>query len=216
MTNVEYSSGNTVSKEYIEKNGYEEFFSIQPIPDNIFTLMNGKTFKPECTILRSDLRYITCLHKDIEGTTKMGEMVVHEKIAERVLSILKSLYEASYPIERMRLIDYYDADDELSMSDNNSSAFNFRLVSHTNIVSQHGLGLAVDINPLYNPYHKVLADGTEVIEPKAGYKYLDRNAEFNYKIEKGDLCHRLFVQNGFSWGGSWENRKDYQHFEYIE
>lgn len=56
----------------------------------------------------------------------------------------------------MRLIDYWDADDERAMRANNSSSFNFRFISHTHTVSKHGRGLAVDINTLYNPYHKRL------------------------------------------------------------
>ena len=140
-------------------------------------------------------------------------MVVNTSIAEEVLEILRKLYDAAYPIERMRLPDYWDADDERLMTDNNSSCFNFRYVSHTKIVSKHGLGMAIDINPLYNPYHKKLANGTEVIEPLAGRPYLDRSKKFDYKVNKGDLCYKLFIEKGFSWGGNWTNRYDYQHFE---
>ena len=113
----------------------------------------------------------------------------------------------------MRLIDNYEADDELSMRDNNSSAFNFRFISHTTKVSKHGLGLAVDINTLYNPYTKTLRDGTRIVEPATGEPYLDREASFPYKIVRGDLCWRLFTERGFTWGGDWTSVKDYQHFE---
>ena len=169
----------------------------------------------DCTVPREDLRYLHVLHKNIDGDVLEGEMVVNKYIAEDVLEILKELYEADYPIERMVLIDEYDADDEASMEDNNSSSFNFRLISHTNRVSKHGLGMAVDINTLYNPYTKV-ADGKRIIEPITGEPYLDRDASFPYKIEKGDLCYKLFTEHGFVWGGDWTNRKDYQHFEIPE
>jgi hypothetical protein len=115
-------------------------------------------------------------------------------------------------IEKIRLVDEYDADDELSMEDNNSSAFNFRFISHTTRVSKHGLGLAVDINTLYNPYTKVV-DGVRIVEPITGEPYLDREADFPCKIDHDDLCYRLFIEHGFEWGGDWEDRKDYQHFE---
>lgn len=205
--------GETVPDEYIAKKGYDAFFSTQDIPDTIFAIMQGKTFKAECTIPRSDLRYLLCLHRDIKGVARVGEMVVNKTIAADMLEIFKQLYVNNYPIERMRLIDYWDADDERSMTDNNSSSFNFRFISHTTKVSKHGAGLAVDINPLYNPYHKRLADGTEVIEPAAGKPYLDRTKTFDYKINKNDLCYRLFIQHGFEWGGDWTSVKDYQHFE---
>jgi hypothetical protein len=45
---------------------------------------------------------------------------------------------------------------------------------------------------------------------------MDRDASFDYKIEKGDLCYRLFTERGFEWGGEWPDRKDYQHFEMPE
>lgn len=208
-----YHPGDLVPEEFLNEQGAEQFFSCRPIPDEIFALMQGRSFKADCTTPRESLRYLTCLHRDLKGHAYVGEMVLHESIAEKVLTILRRLYEAAYPIERMRLIDYYEADDERSMRDNNSSGFNFRLVSHTTRVSKHGLGVAVDINSLYNPYHKILEDGTEVIEPLTGAIYLDRSKDFPYKLEKGDLCYRLFTGQGFVWGGDWDNRKDYQHFE---
>ena len=203
------------SEKESEMTRIDKDFYITGITDEIFDRMKGKSFKDDCTVPREDLRYLHVLHKNIDGDVLEGEMVVNKYIAEDVLEILKELYEADYPIERMVLIDEYDADDEASMEDNNSSSFNFRLISHTNRVSKHGLGMAVDINTLYNPYTKVV-DGERIIEPITGEPYLDRDASFPYKIEKGDLCYKLFTEHGFVWGGDWTNRKDYQHFEIPE
>lgn len=208
--------GQIVSEQAIASQGEVSFFKDIEIPDTIFTLMQGKSFKQDCTVPRSDLRYLLCLHRDIHGCAIVGEMVVNKKISSIVLDILHKLYTANYPIERMRLVDYWDADDERSMRDNNSSSFNFRFISHTTKVSKHGKGVAIDINTLYNPYHKTLEDGTEIIEPATGAPYLDRSKSFSYKIEKDDLCYKLFTENGFEWGGEWTTCKDYQHFELIE
>lgn len=190
-------------------------FYITPITDEIFARIRGKSFKDDCTLPREDLRYLHVLHADLDGVTHEGEMIVNHHIAEDVLEILQQLYEAKYPIEKIRLIDEYGADDEASMEDNNSSAFNFRFISHTTRVSKHGRGLAVDINPLYNPYTKVV-DGERIVEPVTGEPYLDREADFPYKIDHDDLCFKLFTEHGFEWGGDWEDRKDYQHFEIPE
>ena len=187
-------------------------FYVSEITDDIFARIKGKSFKDDCTLPREDLRYLHVPHKDVKGNVHEGEMIVNKHIADDVLDILRELYQNDYPIERMRLIDEYDADDERSMEDNNSSSFNFRFISHTTRISKHGLGLAVDINTLYNPYTKVV-DGERIIEPVTGEPYLDRDASFDYKIEKGDLCYRLFTERGFEWGGDWTDRKDYQHFE---
>jgi hypothetical protein len=189
-----------------------EDFYITEITDDIFARIKGKSFKDDCTLPREDLRYLHVLHVDLDGEAREGEMIVNYHIAEDVLDIFRQLYEAGYPIEKIRLVDEYDADDELSMEDNNSSSFNFRFISHTTRVSKHGLGLAVDINTLYNPYTKVV-DGERIVEPVNGEPYLDRDADFPYKIDHEDLCYRLFIEHGFEWGGDWEDRKDYQHFE---
>ena len=197
---------------------YKEIFSINEISDDLFNRMKaGNTYKKDCIVPKEDLRYLLILHKDKKGNIHQGEMVVHKLIAKDVLEIFEKLFEAGYPIERIVLPDNYLADDEMMMRDNNSSCFNFRFISHTNIISKHGLGMAIDINPLYNPYHKIITndDGTkqEIIEPATASTYLDRTLNFDYKIEKGDLCYRLFIEKGFEWGGDWINRKDYQHFE---
>ncbi|MCQ2251988.1 MAG: M15 family metallopeptidase [Bacteroidales bacterium] len=211
-----FNPGEIVPEQAIISQGETSFFKDTEIPNSIFALMQGKSFKQDCTVPRSDLRYLLCLHRDINGHAIVGEMVVNKKISSTVLNILRQLYKANYPIERMRLVDYWDADDEMSMRDNNSSSFNFRFISHTTTVSKHGKGTAIDINTLYNPYHKILEDGTEIIEPATGAEYLDRSKSFPYKIEKDDLCYKLFTENGFEWGGDWTTRKDYQHFELIE
>ncbi len=210
---MNFKPGDIVPEAALNRFGEDTFFNVSPIPDSVFALMQGRSFKADCTVPRDSLRYLTCLHMDKNGTTIMGEMVLNKSVADTVLLIFRKLYDAQYPIERMRLIDYWEADDEMAMRDNNSSSFNFRFISHTQTVSKHGMGLAIDINTLYNPYHKFLADGTEIIEPATGAPYLDRTKDFDYKIEKDDLCYRLFKEAGFNWGGDWEDRKDYQHFE---
>lgn len=187
-------------------------FYISEIPDDIFEKMQGRSYKADCTVPREELRYIHVLHMGFDGQTHEGELVVNKAIADDVLEIFEELYKAEYPIEKVRLVDEYDADDEASMSDNNSSAFNFRFISHTTKISKHGMGMAVDINTLYNPYVKTV-DGKLSIEPANAAEYVDRSADFPYKIDHDDLCYKLFTEHGFEWGGDWTHSKDYQHFE---
>lgn len=187
-------------------------FYIKPIPDDIFEKMQGKSYKENCTVPMEELRYLHILHVGFDNNTHEGELIVNKRIAEDVLDIFKELYKAGYQIEKVRLIDEYNAQDELSMRDNNSSAFNFRYISYSTTLSKHAMGLAVDINTLYNPYIKQV-DGRLNIEPANAVQYVDRNRQFPHKIDHDDLCYKLFTKYGFEWGGDWEDSKDYQHFE---
>ena len=113
----------------------------------------------------------------------------------------------------MVLIDNYNAQDDPSMEANNSSCFNFRFIAGTTTLSNHSMGMAIDINPLYNPYVKQRTNGTLYVSPGSGRPYADRNRQCDYKIDHNDLCYKLFKQHGFTWGGDWTSLKDYQHFE---
>ena len=190
----------------------ESGFWVSEIDEATFARIKGKSYKDNCPIPLEDLRYLHVLHKDINGIVHGGELICNKYIADDVLEIFRELFFAGYPVERVRLVDEYDASDEMSMRDNNSSCFNFRFISHTTRISKHGLGLAVDINTLYNPYVKTVK-GKLTIEPATAGEYIDRSKNFPYKIEKGDLCYKLFTERGFEWGGEWKSVKDYQHFE---
>ena len=187
-------------------------FSIDTISDAVFLRMQGRSFPANCTTPRSELRYLRVLHRNAEDSVLHGELVCNKAIAEDLLDIFRKLYEAHYPIEHIRLIDDYEADDELSMRDNNSSSFCFRVVSGTTKLSKHARGMAVDINTRYNPYVRT-RNGRRQVSPDNSLPYVDRTKSFPYKIEEGDLCYRLFIEHGFTWGGHWQTMKDYQHFE---
>ena len=191
---------------------FMDSFYITTITDALFERMKGKSFREDCTLPRDDLRYLHVMHVGFDGKDKEGELICNKHIADDLLDIFEKLYLEKYQIEQIRLVDDYEADDEKSMRANNSSCFNFRFISYTTTVSKHGLGMAVDINTLYNPYVKTV-DGQLSIEPATAVEYVDRGRDFPHKIDTEDLCYRLFTEHGFEWGGNWEHEKDYQHFE---
>lgn len=190
-------------------------FTVQEIPDSVWLRMQGKTYLDNPHIGRCDLRYLRLLHYDLEGNVCQGEMVCNKLIADRLLDIFRQLYEARYPIERIQLADDFDADDERQMQANNTSCFCYRVVAGSTKLSKHARGLAVDINPLYNPCVR-RRNGKLNIEPATAVPYVDRTGTFPCKIDTTDLAYRLFTANGFTWGGSWRTVKDYQHFEFAE
>ena len=160
-----------------------------------------------------DLRYVHILHYDFDGNVAEGELICNAAIAQDLVEIFYELYRSEYQLERVRLIDEYDGDDIASMEDNNTSCFNYRVVEGTSSLSKHAYGLAIDINPFYNPYVTYNGDGSEKVSPAAAAFYADRSASFAYKIDEEDLCYKLFLDHGFIWGGNWNSSKDYQHFQ---
>jgi len=191
----------------------KDFYAEEFTKDSeIFARIKGKSYKDDCTVPVSDLRYLHVLHVGFDGQTHEGEIICNKAIADDLLEIFEELYKNNYQIEKIKLVDEYNADDESSMADNNSSCFNFRFISHTTKISKHGAGMAIDINPLYNPYIKTV-DGNLNIEPANSVDYVDRSQDFPHKIDESDLAYQLFTEHGFEWGGSWKSAKDYQHFE---
>ena len=188
-------------------------FLATAIPDSVWTRMQGKTYHQNAYIQRSDLRYLRLHYVDFEGEERVGEMVCNRAIADDLLDIFRQLFEARYPIERIQLPDDFDADDERQMRANNTSCFCFRVIKGSTKLSAHAQGVAVDLNPLYNPCVKTRRDGTLFIQPSTAAPYVDRSRRFAHKIDRQDLAYRLFIQHGFSWGGAWRSSKDYQHFE---
>lgn len=164
---------------------------------------------PEITL--DELRYVHILHYDFDGNPAEGELICNEAIAQDLVEIFYELYGGGYRLERVRLIDEYGGDDTASIEANNTSCFNYRVMTDSAALSLHAYGLAVDINPLYNPY---IANGNDgAANVPVGEGCADRSLSFPYKIDEEDLCYQLFTRHGFTWGGSWESPKDYQHFE---
>ena len=182
-------------------------FTAQPIPENVREFMKGKTFHPNKRISLDDLSYLRLKYYDFEHNVQSGEMIVDRKLEREVLEIFSELFDNGYEIEKIRLADYYDGNDDRIMADNNSSSFNYRVVDGTDTVSMHGYGRAIDINPRINPY--IVG---EKVMPSNGVQYCDRKLAFAHKIDHNDLCYKVFASHGWKWGGDWVNTKDYQHF----
>ena len=190
----------------------EEGFSISTIPDSIWGKMQGLSVPKHSNVNKDDLRYLCILHIDENGKKQKGEIICHKNIANDLINIFSELYKARYVIHQIRLIDEYNASDKASMEANNTSCFCYRtMTGSSNRISKHGLGLAIDVNPLYNPYVK----GNR-IEPASARKYAHnrgKRKDIPMKLDSKDLAVRLFKQHGVRWGGDWKNSKDYQHFE---
>lgn len=197
---------NVITQEY---ETLEAVFAYSPLSDKVIDKITGMSYKENEEIKIEDLAYIQVTHWGFDDKEHVGELIVHAKVAEDLVDIFEELYEAKYPIEKIRLIDEYDANDELSMSDNNTSAFCYREVTGSNgELSNHSYGIAIDVNPIQNSYVK-----NDIVLPEAGKEYLDRENIRKGMIVEGDACYNAFKSRGWTWGGDWKSLKDYQHFE---
>ena len=165
------------------------------------------TWRPGCPVGPSQLRRLEVSYWDFGRRRRVGEIVVRSSAARDVLSVFRKLYAARFPVRRLRSMEAYRGDDDASMAADNTSGFNCRFVSGTTRWSQHAYGLAIDVNPVENPYvHGGL------VEPPAGRRYLDRSRRRPGMVVSGDVAYRAFAAIGWRWGGHWRSAKDYQHF----
>lgn len=211
------AAGTVIHPEDIEGGELDNYFISSTIDDDLFQRIYGLSYKEDCTIPREELRYLKVLHYGYDQQIYVGELMVNAELAQDFLEIFQALYENQYEIEKMFLIDDFGADDNWSIENNNTSAFNYRVSTLDGVtLSNHAFGRAIDINPLHNPYVTYYDWGMDTYFD-ASIPYMNReDSSLEHMINHEDLCYQLFIEHGFTWGGDWENPKDYQHFEKIE
>jgi hypothetical protein len=183
--------------------------SSKPIEGKVRDRIEGSSWRPGCPVALDKLRLLEVSHWGFDDEVHRGKLVVHHRHAAEILAVMKRLYKLRYPIRRMELIDRYDADDNRSMNADNTSAFNCRFVAGTQRWSNHAYGLAIDINPIENPY----VSGSHV-SPPAGAPFADRSRNARGMIHNGDAVERAFAKKaGWEWlGDGPQSIRDYQHF----
>ena len=182
--------------------------TVTPIDDALAGEMRGVSWHPGCPVSIEQLRIIRMPHWGFDGQVHDGELVVHRDVAADVAGVFGTMFAQRFPIARMERVEAYGGDDGASMAGDNTSAFNCREITGGGAFSNHSWGMAIDINPLENPYVK-----GGVVEPEAGSAFLDRSDVRPGMIVDGDVVVEAFAAIGWDWGGDWSRLKDYQHFE---
>jgi D-alanyl-D-alanine carboxypeptidase len=182
--------------------------SISAIPGPVKQRMNS--WHRGCPVDLRDLRLVRVTRWGFDRRAHRGRLIVHEDHARGIRHVMRVLYRRKYPIRRLRLIDAYGSDDRRSMAADNTSAFNCRFVAGTTRWSMHAYGLAIDVNPIENPY---VAGGH--VSPPAGAPYADRSRRARGVIHRHGFVVRAFRRIGWEWGGNWSYPKDYMHFSSI-
>lgn len=216
-----YEPGTVIEDTLIDTANLSQYFTISEITegDNIYQRIAGQSFVYNNDIALSDLRYLKMLHVNFDGNYQVGEMIVNASVAQQVTEIFELLCEARYEIYSMYLIDDFwvgngtDSDTN-SIDHNNTSCFCYRPASGGGNLSRHAMGLAIDLNPQQNPYVRINADGSLSCEHENAYDYMsNRTSDIPHVITESDYAYQLFTARGWTWGGSWNNPKDYQHFQ---
>lgn len=160
--------------------------------------------------IRDTLTLVTVEHFSFDGLIHQGQLVIHKKLATDVSEVFTALLELQFPIASVVPIVVFGWDDETSMAANNSSGFNYRLISGTDRLSEHGRGLAVDLNPLLNPF---IGKGGKISPAGAAY-----DPSVPGTITEDGPVATLFRAREWNWGGDWFKEHgilDYQHFEKV-
>jgi hypothetical protein len=185
------------------------------LPSSLRREMRGSTWKPGCPVPLTDLRLLRFNYWGFDGEVKRGPMVVHRDVAADVLWVFERLFRARFSIKRVALTREFvpeEFEPRISSSRSVTASFNCRPVvtplGPGDDFSQHSYGLAIDINPVQNPF--VTADG--FVRNRMARPYLDRSKRLTGMIHHGDVVVRSFAAIGWSWGGRWSEGKDYMHF----
>lgn len=156
--------------------------------------------------ITSQMTLVQVEYIDYSGKENLGLLVVNKKIEKEIIEIFKEIKKSGFQIEKIIPISEYDWDDDKSMEDNNTSGYNYRFVANTTKLSNHSYGMAIDINPRYNPM--LVKD-----------KVYPSNGSYS-KENKGTIVAdspvvKIFKKRGWTWGGDYKTIKDYQHFEKV-
>ena len=217
-----YAPGDVIDDALIDEQNLGQYFTVCEIRegDAVYQRIYGQSYVDNNDISLSDLRYLTMLHVNFDGRYQVGEMIVNAEVASQVTDIFLQLLEARYEIYSMYLIDDFwvgngtDSDTN-SIDHNNTSCFCYRPATGSSRISRHALGLAIDINPQQNPYVRILSDGSlDYAHENAAEFVSNRTSDMPHVITYDDYAYQLFTSYGWTWGGSWDNPKDYQHFQY--
>ncbi len=189
--------------------------SIEPLPRPVQKQLKTQGFwHTGCPVTLSDLRLLSVSYRDFRGRTRPGQVIVNRAAAAPLARVFRQLYALHFPIRHMRLDDAYGPRRDRPRDGDVSGSFECREAvpspctggRGTGSWSMHAYGLAVDLNPVENPY----VGCGQSRDPSAA-RYKDRS-----RHRRGMVTRRVikaFGSIGWGWGGAWSgNTKDYMHF----
>jgi hypothetical protein len=189
--------------------------SIQRLPRPVQSELRARHFwHAGCPVGLSDLRLLTVSYHDFAGRTQTGQLVVNRTAAAPLARAFAQLYRLHFPIRHMRLADAYGPRRDRPRDGDVSGSFECREAvpspctggRGTGTWSMHAFGLAVDINPVENPYV-----GCGQSRDPTAVRFRDRSRHRRGMVTRRAIA--AFGSIGWGWGGAWAgSTKDYMHF----
>lgn len=157
-----------------------------------------------------------------------GRIVVMDVVAESIIKILDDLKKIKFPFYKIgsnsgyKTVNYwFFFKKKIPITDYNyTAAYSCRAMASGGNKSIHSYGLAIDVNPLFNPYLHINHKDKKVsfIIPKDGIYYLNMIKE---RLDKPTIAGKIdqkvvdiFKYHGWSvWGGYWDFPIDSMHFQ---
>ncbi len=145
-----------------------------------------------------DVKYIST-----DGAIHQGQILSNKKIEADIKHMFDFMLENEFVVEKAIPIVKYNWSDSLSMDDNNSYSFCYRNITY----SKHAQGMAIDINPRFNP----LRWKKEKRPNQPEGAILDTT--INGTLYPNHAVVREFRKLGFRWGHTFSKYWDDHHFE---
>ncbi|MDR1026094.1 MAG: M15 family metallopeptidase [Lactobacillus sp.] len=143
-----------------------------------------------------DVRYY-----GVDSRVHHGQIMANKKIENDIKVIFYKFLEYKFVVEKCVPMSFYSWDEEKAMQDNNTYSFCYG----KNKDDKNNLGLALDINPRFNPLIK--EDG--LLQPKNGDYNVERSGTFAVNSNVVKFIEAL----GFVWGRGDKDVDDMHHFE---
>ncbi len=169
--------------------------------------MTGKAWSPGCPVPLDDLRAIQVTYLGFDGLTHTGTLVMHKRFAAEAATIFAELYAIHFPIRKVDPYENYKPGGENAEKDVTVGFYCRKAQDAPTEWSGHAYGVAVDLNPLENPF----LDAKEGWWPSGAAAQAKRD-DGPGKISPTAEVFRVFARHGWAWGGFYAGEPDYMHF----
>lgn len=150
-----------------------------------------------------DLELFDVIYHSTDGKIHRGQLMSHKKIAPELRTLFGFMLQEGFVVEKAIPMARYDWNDSLSMADNNSYSFCYRNIGY----SKHASGMAIDINPLFNPLRWKKANKPN--QPLGAVS----DTTVNGTLHPNHPVVIAFKKRGFRWGHTFTKYYDDHHFE---